>query len=388
MLTKVVVENFKSFKNKTVFDLDATKYHILQDTNVCDNVLKGALIVGPNATGKSNLIIAIKMLLDLLFRDNFTLQVMDSCVFSNKRNIHLEYHFVFSHKHLLYSFEIDKKGTVVVENLQVDGVSILERNNLSGRVYIDGHPTKVMDELFSEKTLLLRKCYFSDFFATTEIVKEMMIFLSNSIYVNSSTKVAISYNNLVHSILKVEDNVVNEMNSVFDNLNIGFSVLRLQFDNANGFSKQNDKPEEYVIKSNEPLIFLQRKNMQLNLPANYESLGNQTLISIFPSIMHCCKQSSLLLIDEFSSGFHNRLEELIIKYFLQNSTNSQVIFTSHSTNLLNTKLLRPDQIYTVDFEPNEGSYIARFSDENPREAQNLEKMYLSGKFGSLPIYNI
>ena len=38
-----------------------------------------------------------------------------------------------------------------------------------------------------------------------------------------------------------------------------------------------------------------------------------------------------------SSGFHNMLEELIVKYFLLNSKESQLIFTSHSTNLLNTK---------------------------------------------------
>ena len=109
---------------------------------------------------------------------------------------------------------------------------------------------------------------------------------------------------------------------------------------------------------------------------------------MFPSVLYCCQHKSLLLIDEFSSGFHNMLEELIVKYFLLNSKESQLIFTSHSTNLLNTKLLRPDQIYTVDFEPNEGSFIERFSDENPREAQNLEKMYLSGKFGSIPDYNL
>ena len=143
-----------------------------------------------------------------------------------------------------------------------------------------------------------------------------------------------------------------------------------------------------MVKTDEPIVFFQRQDMELNLPLSFESLGNQTLVYIFPSVLYCSKYNSLLLIDEFSSGFHNKLEELIIKYFLINSKNSQVIFTSHSTNLLNTKLLRPDQIYTVDFKPNEGSFIERFSDENPREAQNLEKMYLSGKFGSLPDYKL
>ena len=87
MLTKVILENFKSFKHKRIFDLESSKYQILQDSNVKDGILKGALIVGPNATGKSTLIIAIRTLLDMLFRDNFSIKPFDSCLFCNKNNI-------------------------------------------------------------------------------------------------------------------------------------------------------------------------------------------------------------------------------------------------------------------------------------------------------------
>lgn len=55
----------------------------------------------------------------------------------------------------------------------------------------------------------------------------------------------------------------------------------------------------------------------------------------------------------------------------------QLIFVSHSTNLLSNSILQPNQIYSVDFDK-EGSIIKRFSSEKPREAQNLEKMYLGG----------
>ena len=33
-----------------------------------------------------------------------------------------------------------------------------------------------------------------------------------------------------------------------------------------------------------------------------------------------------------------------------------------------------------------GSFLRKFSDEKPRESQNLEKMYLSGVFGGIPLY--
>ena len=90
-------------------------------------------------------------------------------------------------------------------------------------------------------------------------------------------------------------------------------------------------------------------------------------------------------MDEFSSGFHNDLEKLLIRYFMKYSTNAQMLFVTHSTNLLSSSILRPDQLYTVEFGE-DGSRIKRFSDEKPREAQNMEKMYLGGVFGGLPRY--
>lgn len=70
---------------------------------------------------------------------------------------------------------------------------------------------------------------------------------------------------------------------------------------------------------------------------------------------------------------------------MKNAGESQFIFVSHSTNLLSNSLLRPDQIYSVDFDKG-GSVVKRFSSEKPREAQNIEKMYLGGVFNGIPRY--
>ena len=83
---------------------------------------------------------------------------------------------------------------------------------------------------------------------------------------------------------------------------------------------------------------------------------------------------------------HNKLEELLIKYVMKQGTNTQLFLASHSTNLLSNSLLRPDQIFAVERAVDAGTSLHRFSDEQPRVAQNLEKMYLSGVFGGLPSY--
>lgn len=126
--------------------------------------------------------------------------------------------------------------------------------------------------------------------------------------------------------------------------------------------------------------------MDFILPFNEESMGNQTLAQLLPAFLYVIEHNGMLLIDEFSSGFHNRLEKLIVAYFMEKTHSSQLIFISHSTNLLSTALLRPDQIYSVSFQVKEGSTVKRFSQEKPRFAQNIEKMYLNGVVGGLPDY--
>ena len=138
---------------------------------------------------------------------------------------------------------------------------------------------------------------------------------------------------------------------------------------------------------NQKYIFYKRKGINEPIPFVEESLGNQNLLRMLPAFLDIVKNDGILLIDEFSSGFHNDLERMLIKYFHIESRHSQMIFVSHSTNLLSNSLLRPDQEYAVEFANEEGSTVKRFSTEQPRSAQNVEKMYVSGIFGGLPHFN-
>lgn len=145
----------------------------------------------------------------------------------------------------------------------------------------------------------------------------------------------------------------------------------------------------FNVKSNDNMKFVSFKKEGTNIyiPEAFESTGNLTLIQLLPAFIHAINNECMLITDEFSSGFHNELEECMIKYFNHYSKNSQLIFTSHSTNILNNTIIRPDQIYSVTFKANKGTILKRFSEEMPREAQNTEKMYLNGVFDGMPHYN-
>src|SRR5699024_12273688 len=94
----------------------------------------------------------------------------------------------------------------------------------------------------------------------------------------------------------------------------------------------------------------------------------------------------MLIYDEFGNVLHTRLSELVIRFFMDHSKSSQLFITSHHSNLISTSVFRPDQINLVSFQGANGSQVNRLSQFKPREAQNLEKMYLGGMFEGLPNY--
>ena len=94
----------------------------------------------------------------------------------------------------------------------------------------------------------------------------------------------------------------------------------------------------------------------------------------------------MLVFDEFGNSLHNKLSEKIIKFFMKNASSSQMFITSHHTNLISNSVFRPDQINLIAFKDAKGSKVNRVSQFKPREAQNMEKMYLGGMFEGLPLY--
>ncbi|HPT91923.1 MAG TPA: AAA family ATPase, partial [Acetivibrio sp.] len=69
MLAKIIIKNFMSFKNETVIDFTKTNYKFLENNVSDEGILKGIAFYGANASGKSNVLYAIRFLLDKLFRE-------------------------------------------------------------------------------------------------------------------------------------------------------------------------------------------------------------------------------------------------------------------------------------------------------------------------------
>lgn len=373
MIKSYEISNFKSFKNKTSFDFTKTNYQILSNTNAVNGILKGMMFVGANASGKSNSVIAIKFLLDALLGKNDISFDGYICLFSKNPIMDLKYVFDIDGKEITYQISYQRIDKKINEQLYVDDREILVRDGSVATVSVTETITHTD---VPQKTLFLRDVYFNTKFRGNEYLQKWFEYLSNSVYLDLYAKRPISYKDKDLSLKTyLDDNGAEQINAFFDEYNF---CQHVEYDTkSHGNIISMESPEK--------MIYFKRKGIEEPIPYMLESLGNRTLLQLLPAFFHCIENNSILLLDEFSSGFHNDLEELLIRYFMKKAKSSQLIFVSHSTNLLSNSLLRPDQIYSVDFE-GEGSHIKRFSSEKPREAQNLEKMYLGGVFNGVPKY--
>lgn len=375
MLSQIIVKNFKCFKNETVFDFRKTNYKLLKQ-NTKEKLLKGLLFVGDNASGKTTAIQPVMLLLDLLFKDRDISLFLYQCLFSKEDETTLKYEFDIDGHEILYSFSFDG-NKFLEETLQLDNQPVIERIGKNAKLWLSENST--FHEV-DESILFIKKVYFNTKFEDNEMLKKWFAFLKQSVCINAYKRTISTYDDEPLTYRKyLEKYGVDEINSFLKNNNFKYSVEYALEIEGKGVRFEMSEEEGKTL-------FFKREDISVPIPLFFESTGNKTLINILPAILHAVQKGGLLVIDEFSSGFHNKLEELIVRYIMNNSTNTQLLLVSHSTNLLSNALLRPDQIYSVEMMGGEGSVLNRFSDEQPRVAQNIEKMYLSGVFGGIPEY--
>ena len=379
MLTKMVLENFYSFKERTEIDLKKTSYTICPE-NVSDSkVLKGAVFVGPNASGKTNVIKGIRYLLQWLFGDSEENNMLGSavCLFGDRRAYNLEYSFDIDLEEIVYKIGVDLDEESIYEELTINKEIYLKRDDNKAIIYYGKDNIKEYEEDIPKDGSFLRSVYFNTKFAGNKLLIKWMNFLKCSIYCDLYLNNLLSARGEEVDLSEyLENNGTERINDFFKTYNFNQTIE--YDDEARG--------SHFGIKAEKKLILFRRDLLDDPIPVYMESLGNQLTLKLLPVIFMVMDNGGMLAIDEFSSGFHNRLEELLIKYFMKNSKNSQLFLVSHSTNLLKNTVLRPDQEYAVYFDGENGSKIKRFSDEQPRNAQNIEKMYNSGVFGGVPNY--
>ena len=120
---------------------------------------------------------------------------------------------------------------------------------------------------------------------------------------------------------------------------------------------------------------------------NDESTGTVRLLFILGPIFKALDSGSIVIIDEIDSSLHTLACEQIIALFQSPKTNpkgAQLIATTHDTNLLNPDTLRRDQVWFTEKDGEGATHLYPLTDIQTRKGDNIEKGYLQGRFGAVP----
>jgi predicted ATPase len=115
-----------------------------------------------------------------------------------------------------------------------------------------------------------------------------------------------------------------------------------------------------------------------------ESNGTRKLFQILIRLLDVVKNKKGILMDEFDMGLHTRLADFILD-LIHASDRSQLLFTSHNTNLIDVKRLRRDQIVFVNKSGQGATEVYTLYDfKDFRENMDAEKAYIQGRFDAVP----
>lgn len=133
--------------------------------------------------------------------------------------------------------------------------------------------------------------------------------------------------------------------------------------------------------------FVTYHNGNRNVPFDFEteeSDGTKVLFTMMLSMRDIIKGGKFLLVDEIDTSLHTQLVEYIVGMF-NNSDHAQIVYTTHNTHLLNTNFQRRDQVYFVN-KRNDGSsdLYSLFDYKDFRDSYDMEKAYLQGHFDAVP----
>jgi AAA15 family ATPase/GTPase len=128
-----------------------------------------------------------------------------------------------------------------------------------------------------------------------------------------------------------------------------------------------------------------KKNILFEL--SEESDGTVRLLDLLEVLLS--GEGKTYIIDELDRCLHPSLTYKFVDTFLKLAfqKNIQLIVTTHESRLLDFDLLRRDEIWFVNKRKSGESDIYSLEEYNARFDQKIDKAYLEGRYGGIPVFN-
>ena len=419
MLLQFKTENFKSFLDEMNFSMTPApkqkdlEYSILEH-KIGNKTYKGlcsAIIYGPNASGKTNIISAMDVFKEIVLKGNIRnsdelrspnisegkLELIPNNL--NKCPKPTKFYIRFVEGELLVEYELNidlglfldrnYQRKIKFESLRINDKTIYERTD------------KI--EFFNLKSI--EKYLINEFRENEESAKsiarnnlnETELFLTNGFKMMFSSK-------LVSFILEwFEEKFIviyradaTEIKSKLDNTEGGKIFINRTTNDAAKLFGINSNALGYVVPEDggEPQLCSIFKDNGVAIPAkHFESYGTVRFINMFPLILKSLVEGSVLVLDEFDANIHPMALMNIINLFHDddiNKKNAQLIFNTHNPIFLNANIVRRDEIKFVerDDETHLSTHYSlsdfKTSGSNGvRKADDYLKHYFLGRYGAV-----
>jgi len=414
MINKFSFENVLSFKEPQELSMiaSAKKERLFDDTqNYLENTkdmktLFTAVLYGANASGKSNLINALRYFGNVIATGN---QNLDSVEFvvpnfqldaeKAKMPAQFEMDCFWKGKSYRYGFSVLNAG-IEEEWLYVKEKRESEVFYRKNQTFTIPAKNKILHELTSKKMvhskafLVTIGALFNDAACAgfLEWINHFKIIsgiddYSYKAYTVKRMKESREFSQKVVELIKfadfgIEDISINSVQGQNIKLTVGASSsVELEP------STIDDLMSKRFVMNSKGIPELKEFHF-----GQFESEGTQKFAHIAGPILDVLEKGSVLVIDELDTKLHPELTERLVLLFHNeemNPNHAQLIFTSHNTNLLDAKIFRRDQIFFVEKDAFGASNLYSLADfkkdgKSTRNDENIEQNYLKGKYGALP----
>jgi AAA15 family ATPase/GTPase len=402
MILSFSVENYKSFKNKTTLDFEcygAFKENPKSTEAVFDQKYnKVVAMYGPNATGKTSLLDALRTMWNIVSKSANTTPdssipffpfFSDECIkkpssfditFSYK-GIKYRYGFSNNQKEILSEYLFaSPKGREILLFERHSKESFSYGSNESEKKYKQFQKFSLPNRLFVSTLSLWNQPFANDvlsFFResfTFEMANQNFLFLepqsSNPFFDPLITEP--EYKRFLLSFLSFAD--INICDLKVEKTKLGF------LPNNKGLSTSINEFYYHVSFCHDT------SEGKKWLPSEFESSGTNALIFISRLFYLSFQKEQTIFIDEFDSSLHPEIQRFLVQAFINNAHfGSQLVFTTQNTSLMTNDLLRRDQIDFFEKDSDGVSTVHNLSEYKVRKNSDLEKDYLMGRYGAIPM---
>jgi len=398
MILKIEFENFFSIRDRVRIDFRAANINTALARELGNNVmmwndvpvLKSVGLFGPNASGKSNILKSIifccRLILDShLYNEgtNFNFEPFKFDGWQDKPSKFL-IDFVCDNIEYEYAFELTRQS-IISESLyhypKGKRAKVFVRENRSDYSFGTGVMAKPADVVrnTSDKNLFLSRASSMNRNIAQKLYRYFMNrFLLGLVNIND-VLVLDSFNTYKPVILKALEVCDTDITDI--------EVRKEQVPAPVVVPGQSELTYKLVDVLRFKTIHRGQKDVMFDLDME-ESNGTKKLFQILIRLLDVVKNKKSIMMDEFDMGLHTRLADFILD-LIHASDSSQLLFTSHNTNLIDIHRLRRDQIVFVN-KTEEGitEVYSLYDFKDFRENMDAEKGYIQGRFDAVPYVDL